>query len=71
MKNISVIGVVWGAQTARDPVMIARQLERLLGWYAEGRLTPLISRAFPMAQAPAAMEALLSRQYPGKIVLVA
>jgi NADPH:quinone reductase len=71
VKNISVIGVAWGAQTARDPVMIARQLERLLGWYAEGRLAPLISRTFPMAQAPAAMEALLSRQYPGKIVLVA
>jgi NADPH2:quinone reductase len=70
VKNISVVGVVWGAQTARDPVMIARQLEGLLGWYAEGRLKPLISMTFPMAEAPAAMEALLSRQYPGKVVLV-
>jgi NADPH2:quinone reductase len=70
VKNISVIGVVWGAQTARDPVMIARQLEGLLGWYAEGRLKPLVSKTFPMAEAPAAMEALLSRQHPGKIVLV-
>jgi NADPH:quinone reductase len=52
-------------------VMIARQLEGLLGWYAEGRLKPLVSRTFPMAEAPAAMEALLSRQHPGKIVLVA
>jgi NADPH:quinone reductase len=69
VKNISVIGVVWGAQTARDPVMIARQLEGLLGWYAEGRLKPLVSMTFPMAEAPAAMEALQSRQHPGKIVL--
>jgi NADPH2:quinone reductase len=70
VKNISVIGVVWGAQTARDPVMIARQLEGLLGWYAEGLLKPRISMTFPMAEAAAAMEALLSRKYPGKIVLV-
>lgn len=70
VKNISVIGVVWGAQTARDPAASARQLEELLRWYAVGRLKPRVSRTFPMAEAPAAMEALLSRQHPGKIVLV-
>lgn len=71
VKNISVTGVVWGAQAARDPVMIANQLRELLGWYAAGQLKPRVSRTFPLAEAPAAMAALLSRQYPGKIVLVA
>ncbi|MDB5362444.1 MAG: Zinc-binding dehydrogenase [Rhodospirillales bacterium] len=70
VKNISVIGVVWGAQAARDPVLISKQLRGLLGWYAEGRLKPRISATYPLAEAATAMDALLSRQYPGKIVLL-
>jgi NADPH2:quinone reductase len=71
VKNISVTGVVWGAQAARDPVLVSGLLRELLGWYAEGKLRPLVAATFPIAEAASAMEALLSRQYPGKIVLVA
>jgi NADPH2:quinone reductase len=70
VKNISVIGVVWGAQVARDPVLISNQLRSLLEWYGEGRLKPRISATYPLAEAATAMEALLSRKYPGKIVLL-
>ena len=70
VKNISVIGVVWGAQAARDPVLVSRNLAELLRWWEAGRLHPLISRTFPLAEAGAAMQALLSRRYAGKIVLV-
>jgi NADPH2:quinone reductase len=69
VKNISVIGVVWGAQAARDPVLVSRNLAELLRWWEAGRLHPVISRTFPLAKAGAAMEALLSRRYAGKIVL--
>src|SRR5712692_4906830 len=69
VKNISVIGVVWGAQAERDPVLISRNLAELLGWWEKGRLKPVIGRTFPLAEAGAAMAALLSRRYPGKIVL--
>ena len=69
VKNISVIGVVWGAQAARDPVLISRNLAELLRWWEAGRLKPLVARTFPLAEAGAAMEALLSRRYAGRIVL--
>ena len=69
VKNISVIGVVWGAQAERDPVLISGKLAELLRWWEVGRLKPLIGRVFPLAEASAAMNALLSRQYAGKIVL--
>jgi NADPH2:quinone reductase len=69
LKNISVTGVVWGAQAARDPVLVSTHLRELLDWYAQGRLRPHISAIFPLAEAGAAMRALQSRQYPGKIVL--
>ena len=69
VRNISVIGVVWGAQAERDPVLISRNLAELLRWWEAGRLEPLVARVFPLAEAGAAMNALLSRQYAGKIVL--
>jgi NADPH2:quinone reductase len=33
VKNISVIGVVWGAQAERDPALISRNLAELLRWW--------------------------------------
>ena len=71
VKNTSVIGVVWGAQAARDPVLVSRNLAELLRWWQAGRLKPVVARTFPLAEAGAAMEALLSRRHAGKIVLAA
>jgi NADPH2:quinone reductase len=69
VKNISVTGVVWGAQAARDPALVSRQLVELLGWWKAGRLKPRVGATFPFDEAREAMTALLSRRYPGKIVV--
>jgi len=69
VKNISVIGVVWGAQSERDPALISRNLAELLRWWEAGRLKPLVAKVFPLAKAGKALTALLSRRYAGKIVL--
>jgi NADPH2:quinone reductase len=69
VKNISVIGVVWGAQGDRDPALITRYLAELLGWWEAGRLKPVVAKTFPLTDAASAMQALLSRRYAGKIVL--
>jgi NADPH:quinone reductase len=69
VKNISVIGVVWGAQAERDPVLVSRHLAELLRWWEAGQLKPLVSKTFPLAEAGAAMQALLSRRHAGRIVL--
>jgi NADPH2:quinone reductase len=71
VKNISVIGVVWGAQAARDPALVSRNLAELLRWWEKGRLKPVVAKTFPLAEAGAAMQALLSRRHAGKIVLEA
>jgi len=69
VKNISVIGVVWGAQAERDPALISGNLAELLCWWEAGRLKPLIARVFPLPEAGEALTAVLSRRYAGKIVL--
>jgi NADPH2:quinone reductase len=71
VKNISVIGVVWGAQAARDPVLVSRNLAEMLRWWEAGRLRPVVAKTFPLAEAGAALHALLSRRHAGKIVLEA
>src|SRR5258706_476164 len=63
------IGKRWGAQAARDPAFVNRQLRELVGWWQQGKLKPEIGARFPLEKAGDAMTALLSRKYPGKIVL--
>jgi len=64
-----VIGVVWGAQAARDPVIGQPQPRRIIDLVEAGRLKPVVARTFPITQIADAMQALLSRRYAGKIVL--
>jgi NADPH2:quinone reductase len=71
VKNISVIGVVFGAQYERDPAYGNQKLREVLSLYEQGKLRPHVGATFPMAQAGAAMNALLSRRFSGKIVLTA
>lgn len=69
VKNVSVIGVVWGATSERDPHLIAGKLRELLRWWEEGKLRPRIATTYPLAEVREAMAALLSRKCAGKIVL--
>jgi hypothetical protein len=51
VKNISVIGVVWGAQTERHPAWMSRTLAELLRWWEDSKLKPLIAKPFSLAEA--------------------
>ena len=62
-------GVVWGAETQRDPAWMSRNLAELLRWWCEGKLKPLIAKTFPLPEAGAALDALLSRRHAGRVVL--
>ena len=70
VKNIAVTGVVFGAQNERDPQIGGSFIAEMLRWHAAGKLRPRVAKTFPLAAAPAALEALLSRQHAGKIVLI-
>ena len=69
VKNISVMGVVYGAQTERDPAYGASFVQDAADLFRQGKVKPHIGKVFPLAKAGAALEALLSRAYSGKIVL--
>ncbi|HYQ81663.1 MAG TPA: NADPH:quinone oxidoreductase family protein [Anaeromyxobacteraceae bacterium] len=70
LKGCAITGVFWGEFTRRDPAANREHMGRLLGWLAQGRLRPRISRTFPLEGAAEALQALLARRVTGKLVLL-
>jgi NADPH2:quinone reductase len=64
-----VVGVFWGAYSLNNPKVLIDSLKTLLGWQAEGKLTPHVSQTFPLQDAPEAIWTLMRRQAVGKIVV--
>ena len=69
LKSCDVRGVFWGAAVDRDPAANRTAMSELLALYEAGAIKPHIHRAYPFAEAPAAIAALASRQVQGKVVV--
>ncbi len=69
VKEISIVGVLYGAWKARKPALAARNMEALCALAAAGKIAPHIWKRMPMSEAPAALEHLGNREVIGKIVL--
>jgi NADPH2:quinone reductase len=69
LKEVSAVGVYWGEFSKRDPAGNRRLLMQLFGWLAEGRLRPLVSKEYPLAEAAQALQDLLARRAVGKLVI--
>ncbi len=70
LKNISIVGVLWGGwiQTHHEyPAEVQSALEKM---YLEGKIKPVVARTYRLEQAPEAMRDLADRKVLGKAVLV-
>jgi NADPH2:quinone reductase len=70
LKGASVVGVFWGDFARREPAANAAMMRELAGWYAQGRIKPVIDQTMPMAELKAAFAHMGSRGVMGKLVLV-
>jgi NADPH2:quinone reductase len=70
LKGASVVGVFWGDFVRREPKANAAMMAELAGWYAQGRIKPVIDRTMPMAQLKEAYAHMGSRAVMGKLVMV-
>lgn len=70
LKQISVVGVAWGAFAFRDSAANRAYFAELLRWYEAGALKPRVSRRLPLDEAPSALAAFQSRSVVGKQVLI-
>ncbi len=69
LKGSALVGVFWGEFVRREPALNAENMGLLFSWLRERKIRPLISRRYPLSQAPQALEALLNRQAIGKLVI--
>lgn len=70
LKGASVVGVFWGSYTKREPERNREAVAQMLAWIAEGKLRPLVSKAYTLDQAPQALEDMAARKVVGKVVIV-
>jgi NADPH2:quinone reductase len=70
LKGASIVGVFWGDFARREAKANAAMMEKLLGWYAAGKIKPAIDRTMPMSELKAAYAHMGSRGVMGKLVMV-
>jgi NADPH2:quinone reductase len=69
LKSCDILGVFWGAFTARNPKRNQEHLAEIMRWTVEGKLKPHISARFPLARAGEAIRMLADRKAMGKVVV--
>lgn len=70
LKGASIVGVFWGDFAKREPAANSAMLQELVGWYADGRIKPVIDSVMPMADLKQAYARMGSRAVQGKLVMV-
>lgn len=70
LKGAAIVGVFWGGFSRHEPEAAAAVLAELAGWYAEGKIKPVIDRLMPMAELKAAYQYMGTRGVKGKVVMV-
>lgn len=70
LKNIAVVGAIWGNWCAAHPEYIPETHGKLTALYGEGRIRPAVTRQMPFEQAREALREIANRGAMGKWVLV-
>jgi NADPH:quinone reductase len=69
LKSSSIVGVFWGASTAREPELHKANVRDLFRLYDEGKVKPRISARYPLREGGKAIRALMDRTATGKLVV--
>lgn len=70
LKGASVVGVFWGDFVRREPQANLAAMRQMLGWMAEGKLKPLVSRRYALNETALALNDMAERKVTGKVVIV-
>jgi NADPH2:quinone reductase len=69
LKGCDIRGVFWGNWARLNPAKNRANLERLVQWTAEGKISSHVDRTFPLAQTAEALKVLAGRKAMGKVIL--
>jgi NADPH2:quinone reductase len=69
LKNIAVVGCYWGSHLEQHPEFLAQTQSELFALYEAGKIKPIVSQTWPLAEVATALRALADRKTYGKVVL--
>jgi NADPH2:quinone reductase len=69
LKNIAVVGAVWGNWTTLHPEYLQATHEKLVEMWRHGRIQPAIGRRYELEDVPRALRDLANRRAMGKSVI--
>lgn len=69
LKNCQLVGVFYGAFTARYPAENAENFAEIVDFYQQGKIAPLVGQTFTLEQYAQALRCLSERQAIGKVVI--
>jgi NADPH2:quinone reductase len=70
LKQISIIGVYWGGYLEHHPQYLHDTQAVLFKMYEAGKIKPVVSHQYPLANAVEALSSLATRRSYGKVVLL-
>ncbi|MFM8623945.1 MAG: NADPH:quinone oxidoreductase family protein [Betaproteobacteria bacterium] len=70
LKGCALIGVFWGDFIRREPKAAQQDLTDLVAWLKQGRIKPLISGRYALAEGAQAILELSQRRARGKLVVL-
>ncbi|WP_291986485.1 NADPH:quinone oxidoreductase family protein [Candidatus Accumulibacter sp. ACC007] len=69
VKNVDVMGVNWPAYAELNPRAMTESFQTLVRWYLEGAIKPHVSASYPLEEALAALDQVVTRKSTGKVVI--
>src|SRR5579883_2774909 len=69
LKNMSLVGVLWGGYVQSHPDYPAKVHPELMKLYSAGKIKPYVGSKYPLADLPRALRDLANRKVMGKAVV--
>ncbi len=69
LKGCEIVGVFWGAFTVREPDVHRENVAELIELFQAGKIRPLVSKTYPLADGGQAIRDMMERRVTGKVVV--
>lgn len=69
LKSCDIVGVAWGNFTERFPEQNAKNMQQVVRWASEGKLSVHVHAVYPLAETPRALQDIAARKVMGKAII--
>jgi NADPH2:quinone reductase len=70
LKGCALVGVAWDTYSRRNPEGGRQNISEMIAWIRNGKLKPIVTAQYPLAEAARALEDVMHRKVQGKVVIV-